>query len=282
MPELPEVETIRNQLNKVLRGKTIKEIEVLREKSFSGDPTAMRGWKIQSIERKSKILEVMFENQPDIVIVHLKMTGQLIYVNGEKRILGGHPSPDWVNQLPSKHTRVIWNFDDGTKLFFNDMRVFGWMKIINFKEYEKYTRKTVPDITEKGFTTKYLFDILNRSEKPIKLVLLDQDKIGGLGNIYVNDALYLAKIRPDRKSDSLERDEGISLHKAICTIIKRGIKYGGASASNYVQVSGLGGTYQDHFLVYKKEGEKCKRCGGVIKKIKLGGRGTFYCSDCQK
>ena len=114
MPELPEVETIRNQLNKVLRGKTIKEIEVLREKSFSGDPTAMKGWKIQSIERKSKILEVLFENQPDIVIVHLKMTGQLIYVNGEKRILGGHPSPDWVNQLPSKHTRVIWNFDDGT------------------------------------------------------------------------------------------------------------------------------------------------------------------------
>ncbi len=282
MPELPEVETIRRQLDEVLRGKVLTDIEVLREKSFSGVPKRILGFEIEEVKRRSKVIQIVFKNIEDSVIIHLKMTGQLIYITGEKRISGGHPSPDWVGELPSKHTRAVWTFKDGSKLFFNDMRVFGWMRVVDKDKYEKEAKSLVPDVIDKEFTREYFFDLLKKTKKPIKLLLLDQDKIGGLGNIYVNDALYDAEIRPDRKADSLNPKESQKLHDSVIKIIKLGIKYGGASASNYVQVTGLGGTYQDYFLVYKKEGQVCKRCGDKIKKMKQGGRGTFYCPGCQK
>jgi formamidopyrimidine-DNA glycosylase len=282
MPELPEVETIKRQLKEVLVGKTVSEVEVLRTKSFSGDPKSLTGRKIGDIQRKSKVIEILFDDNEDMVIVHLKMTGQLIFADHGKRIVGGHPTADWVNDLPSKHTRIVWTFGDGSKLYFNDMRVFGWMKIVSPEKYEKEIRKLAPDVIDKDFTAEYLFNLLKKTRKPIKLVLLDQDKIGGLGNIYVNDALFLAGIRPERKADSLGKTVVKKLQVAIIKVINLGIKYGGASASNYVQVSGLGGTYQDHFLVYKKDGSKCPKCGEIIKKIKLGGRGTFFCPSCQK
>jgi len=282
MPELPEVETIRRQLKEVLVGKTISKIEVLRAKSFAGDPKSLIGRKIKDIQRKSKVIEVSFEDHEKMVTVHLKMTGQLVFVDGEMRVSGGHPTADWVNGLHSKHTRVVWTFDDGSKLFFNDMRVFGWMKLVERTQELKNSRYQVPDVIDKDFTEDYLFNVLKRSKKAVKLVLLDQDKVGGLGNIYVCDALFLAGIRPDRRTESLNKSEVMRLHKAIVKVINLGIKFGGASLSNYVDVSGLGGTYQDHFLVYKREGEKCLNCNEIIRKIKLGGRGTFFCPSCQK
>lgn len=282
MPELPEVETIRRQLKEVLVGKVIAKVEVLKSKSFAGDPEKLREWKIRDILRKSKILEILFEGKTEMVIVHLKMTGQLVYLGDKRRVVGGHPTADWVNNLPSKHTRVIWTFRDGSKLFFNDMRVFGWMKLVERTQELKNSRYRVPDVTDNDFTLEFFSEILRKSKKPIKLNLLDQEKIGGLGNIYVNDALFLAGIRPERKSDSLSKTEVKKLHDAVIKVIKLGIKYGGASASNYVNVSGLGGTYQDHFLVYKREGKECLKCGTKIQKIKLGGRGTFFCPNCQK
>lgn len=284
MPELPEVETIRRQLKEVLTGKTVSKVEVLRSKSFAGDPEKLRGWKIRDIQRKSKVIEIMFEEKEDMVIVHLKMTGQLIFVGLGKRIVGGHPTADWVNDLPSKHTRVIWTFKDESKLFFNDMRVFGWMKLVGREKYEKEIRKMVPDVIDDDFTFDYLFGLLKKTKKPVKLVLLDQDKIGGLGNIYVNDALFLAGIHPSKKADSLNETEVKKLHTAAVEVINLGIKYGGASASDekYVNASGIGGKYQEHFLVYQRDGQKCLKCGTVIEKIKLGGRGTFFCPNCQK
>ncbi|NCP47141.1 hypothetical protein COT86_02565 [Candidatus Collierbacteria bacterium CG10_big_fil_rev_8_21_14_0_10_43_36] len=276
MPELPEVETIRGQLDKVLDGKTITEVEVLRAKSFLGDPRILEGKKIREVKRKAKVIEIYFEGAREMVIVHLKMTGQMVYV-------GGHPTVDWIRELPSKHTRVVWTFKDRAKLFFNDMRVFGWMKIVDLDEYEKGKRRTIPDVIDEGFSTEYLFTVLKRSRKPVKLVLLDQDKIGGIGNIYVNDALFLARINPLRASNSLDDVETKRLHSAVVKVIKLGIKYGGASAADekFVNVFGLGGTYQKHFLVYQKNGQKCSECGTAIEKIKLGGRGTFYCPNCQ-
>lgn len=301
MPELPEVETISRQLKEVLKGRTVFKVEVLRAKSFDGDPKKLRSRKVKDILRKSKVIEILFEGTEEMVIVHLKMTGQLIFVYGdkrtqgiknsrnqdkelalEKRIVGGHPTADWVNELPSKHTRVIWYFEDGSKLFFNDMRVFGWMKLVERTQELKNSRYQVPDIIDKNFSLEYFSGILGKSKKPVKLVLLDQDKMGGLGNIYVNDALFLAGIRPERKADTLEKKEVSKLHKAIVEVINLGIKYGGASSSNYVDVSGLGGSYQDHFLVYKREGQQCLNCNSIIQKIKLGGRGTFFCPGCQK
>lgn len=282
MPELPEVETIRRQLNEVLVGKKIKRVEVLREKSFGGDPKRLVGWEISRVDRKSKLIEIYFKNREEILIVHLKMTGQLVFVDGEERVVGGHPTADWVSNLPSKHTRVVLNFVDGSKLFFNDLRVFGWMRMVNKEKYEKEMRKTSPDVTEKEFSLEYLTEVLKKSKKAVKLVLMDQEKIGGLGNIYANDALYLAKIMPNRKADSLSSLEIKNLLIAIREVINRGIKYGGASAANYVDTKGMGGTYQDHFLVYKRDGQVCDRCKGIIQKMKIGGRGTFYCPRCQK
>lgn len=282
MPELPEVETIRRQLKEVLVGKTIAKVEVLRSKSFGGDPDSLIGWIIKDVQRKSKVLEILFRGKTEMVVVHLKMTGQLVFWGKGRKVVGGHPTADWVNSLPSKHTRVVWTFNGGDKLFFNDMRVFGWMKLMEKDKYEKEVRKMAPDIIDDDFTLEYFAEILRKSRKPVKLVLLDQDKMGGLGNIYVNDALFLAGIRPERKSESLSKAEIKKLHEAVVKVIKLGIKYGGASSSNYVDVSGLGGSYQDHFLVYKREGQKCLNCEEKIKKIKLGGRGTFFCPNCQK
>jgi len=282
MPELPEVETIRRQLNEVLVGKKILKIEVLREKSFGGDSREMVGWQVESVKRKAKVIEFYFKNRGEMMIIHLKMTGQLVFVNGKKRVVGGHPTADWVKDLPSRHTRIIINFIGGSKLFFNDMRVFGWMRMVDKEKYEKETRKTAPDVTEKEFDLEYLTGVLKKSGKAVKLVLMDQEKIGGVGNIYANDALYLAKVMPNRKANSLSVAETKNLLAAVREVINRGIKYGGASAANYVDTKGLGGTYQDHFLVYKKDGQKCDKCGGKIQKMKIGGRGTFYCPSCQK
>lgn len=282
MPELPEVETIRRQLDEILVGKEIEKIDVFREKSFGGNTEELIGWKLERFDRKSKIIEIYFKEKDKVVLIHLKMTGQLVCVDGEKRVVGGHPTADWVKELPSKHTRVVISFIDGAKLFFNDMRVFGWMRVMDKQKYEKEIRKTVPDVTEKDFSLEYLKKVLSKSNKAVKLVLMDQDKIGGLGNIYANDALYLAKVMPDRKASSLSNQEVINLLASIREVINKGIKYGGASAANYVDTRGLGGTYQEHFLVYKKDGQICKKCKGNILKMKIGGRGTYFCPKCQR
>lgn len=284
MPELPEVETIRRQLNEVLSGKKIKEVEILRETSFTGDKNKLIGLRIKRVERKAKIIEFIFEGEKDMVICHLKMTGQLIYCDGDKRVAGGHPTADWIKKLPSSHTRVIWKFADGSELFFNDMRVFGWMRIVDQDKYAKETRKKVPDVDEKEFDSEYLKKILSKSTRSVKLVILDQDKVGGMGNIYANDALFLAKIHPKRKANSITEKEVKLLCKAMKEVIEEGIKYGGSSASDekYVNVSGMGGKYQNHFKVYERAGKECLKCGAKILKSKIGGRGTYYCNICQK
>ena len=284
MPELPEVETIRKQLDTELSGKKILKVSVLREKSFSGEPTKLIGKVVDQVGRKSKVIEVNFKNWNSLVIIHLKMTGQLVYLSKNMRIAGGHPTADWVNELPSSHTRVIWDFADGSKLFFNDMRVFGWMKVINSEQYEKEIRKQVPDVIDKEFDFSYLKSVLGKSRRAVKLVLTDQEKMGGMGNIYANDALYLSKINPTRGANSLDDTEIKQLHKAMVEVIKKGIKYGGSSASDekFVDTRGQTGRYQEHFLVYERAGYPCKRDGELIKRMKLGGRSTYYCPKCQE
>ena len=290
MPELPEVETIALQLNKVLNGKSVSSIKVYREKNFLGNKDVLIGKKVIKVSRRAKTITFGFENFDEKLMVHLKMTGQLIYVkrlknsktqNEESRIVGGHPTADWVNELPSNHTRVEISFEDESKLFFNDMRAFGWMKIISRTQDLNESRAQVPDVVDPEFSLEYFTNVLKRIRRPIKIVLLDQQLIGGLGNIYVNDALNMAKILPARKADDLKSGEIKVLREAIKFVIDLGIKSGGASAANYVDTKGLGGTYQNFFLTYKQHGKPCKNCGEKIVKIKLGGRGTFYCPGCQ-
>ena len=281
MPELPEVETIVRELDRVLPGKKITTVSVLRAKSFIGDEKELVGKTIGSVERRSKMTVVGFSHYPKKLVIHLKMTGQLIYLSGTHRVVGGHPTPDWVNELPSKSTRIVMELDNGAKLFFNDLRVFGWMKIIQNSEFRIQESRMPPDVTSEEFTVEYFAKVLGKSGRPIKLVLMDQAKFGGVGNIYANDALYLARISPKRKAKEITEKEEGELYEAVKKVINLGIKYGGASVDKYVDAAGMGGKYQEHFLVYGRNGQKCTRDRDVIKKIKLGGRGTYYCPGCQ-
>lgn len=281
MPELPEVETIVRELDQVLPGKKITTVSVLRAKSFGGNEKELAGKEILAVERRSKMTVIKFKQWDKLLVVHLKMTGQLIYLSGTHRVVGGHPTPDWVNKLPSSSTRVIIDFDNGAKLFFNDLRVFGWLRLMKDEDWEKLTAKLPPDVTSKEFSLEYFAKVLAASGRSVKLVLMDQIKFGGVGNIYANDALYLARINPKRKARELTEKEREELYEAVKKVIDLGIKFGGASVDKYVDAAGLGGKYQEYFLVYGREGQKCKQDGSVIKKIKLGGRGTYYCPSCQ-
>lgn len=298
MPELPEVETIVRQLDGVLGGKKIAKIEVLQKKSFLGETQDLVGVTVDGVDRKAKMILIKCHSATGsrMLVVHLKMTGQLIYIERDqktknsknqklkeaKRIVGGHPTADWVNDLPSSHTRVIIDFENGAKLFFNDLRVFGWMKLMTNSEWQMAKDKLPPDVVDKGFSLEYFKSALAKCGRSIKLVLLDQSKMGGVGNIYANDALYKAMIDPRRNAKELSTSQVEDLYEAVGNVINLGIKYGGASVDKYVDAAGVGGKYQEHFLVYRRNGEKCKRDGATIRKIKIGGRGTYYCPACQK
>jgi formamidopyrimidine-DNA glycosylase len=198
-----------------------------------------------------------------------------------KQVVGGHPSGDWNATLPNKHTRVEINFTDGSVLFFNDLRKFGWVRLVRLKDLIDLVNKMPPDVLDKRFTSEWLATALSKTSKAVKLVLMDQEKIGGIGNIYANDALNLAKTNPKRPAKSLKPDEIKKLHGAVKKVIDLGIKFGGASYSDYRDSRGQGGKYQEHFLVYGREGEKCKNCGHKLEKFQLGGRGTYWCPNCQ-
>lgn len=264
MPELPEVETIARQLNEVLVGQKIVKAEVLARKSFIGQAGDVKGKKIVGVRRKAKM--VIIELASSYLLVHLKMTGQLIYQGAE-----------------NKHTRVILHLTRG-KLFFNDQRLFGWMKVVDKKELEREFKNYGPDIIDSAVTEDYFYGLLQRSRRAVKLVIIDQAKIAGVGNIYANDGLWWAKISPMRKAQSLTRQESHRLLAGLRKVVERGIKYGGATASDdkFVDASGLGGEYQEHFLVYEQAGKQCQKCKSVIAKTRLGGRGTYYCPVCQR
>jgi formamidopyrimidine-DNA glycosylase len=272
MPELPEVETIRRQLDKVLVGQKIKKIEVRRPKSFPSGAQAVKGRQILAVERRAKMLVIKLSGGLNLLI-HLKMTGQLIYDGLGKK----------AAELPNPHTRVIISLDRG-RLFFNDLRIFGWIKVLENQKLKTELEKLPPDVVDPEFTPHLLQNILRSSGQAIKIVLMDQQRVGGIGNIYANEALFCAGIRPERKGVAIKKPELKSLFKCLKQVINQGIKYGGATASddNYVNAAGQGGKYQEHFLVYEREGERCRRCSALIKKIRLGGRGTYFCPKCQK
>ena len=284
MPELPEVETISRQLDKMLRRQTILKIKVLRKKSFIGARKKVIGKQIDRVERKAKLIRIGLKPELNLV-VHLKMTGQLVYDQKQGRVVGGHPTADWVGKLPSKHTRVVLELNKG-KLFFNDMRVFGWIKVMTDVDWKELVKNMPPDVVDKDFTTGYLESILKDSKRPIKLILMDHKKIGGIGNIYANDGLFCAGILPDKKAFKVADDRKTinKLVRCLKRVIGMGIRYGGATSSDksFVNSKGLGGDYQDHFLVYERKGERCRNCRKKIKKIKLGGRGTYFCPGCQQ
>lgn len=294
MPELPEVETIRLGLQKAIVGKTIAGVDIRVAKLFHGDKKDIIGKKVKGVNRRAKQIIIDVEGDNDLLI-HLKMTGQLIYrpkhesgiMNNElwkDQIAGGHPSKDWTAVLPNNTTHIIFDFSDGSKLFFNDMRKFGWIKIFNSKDLKgKLSDELGIEPFDKEFTNAVITKIIKSKPRwNIKKVLTDQTLISGIGNIYADESLFWAKILSTRLAKDVTDAEISKLRSSIVKALEIGLKYGGSSENTYVQIDGSRGKAQEHFQVYSRGGQKCKRCGGTIKKIRLNGRGTHFCFACQK
>ncbi|MEX0895926.1 MAG: bifunctional DNA-formamidopyrimidine glycosylase/DNA-(apurinic or apyrimidinic site) lyase [Patescibacteria group bacterium] len=280
MPELPEVETIVRRLQTVLPGKTIASVAVRHPKSFVGAHEQLAGAEITGISRRAKIARIHLSTGAEI-LVHLKMTGQLIYQDGQTRLGGGHPTADWTNQLPSKHTRVVLELSDSATLFFNDMRIFGWMKLLDAAGVQAELAAYAPDIIDPAITPAYLAEKFARRRVAIKQVVMDNAVVAGVGNIYANDALFLAGLHPARPADSLTLEEIKTLYQALVQVIEAGVVAGGATIDTYFQVDGFSGKYQEMVKVYKQEGKPCLVCGTLIERIKQGGRSSFLCPHCQ-
>ena len=280
MPELPEVETIRKGLETYLVGKKIESVEIKLAKQFSGEKHKIENQKITKVDRFGKGLVIEFANNYCLAI-HIKLTGQLVY-RGEdepKHIA----SKAKVGKLPNKWTHVIFHLDHSATLFYNDLRQFGWLKVVkkeNLKELP-FFKELGPEFL-KDLNLEKFAQILAKAKGPIKPLLMDQKKMSGIGNIYANDALFLAKILPTRSASSLTQQEVKTLFSAIEKVLTKGLQEGGSSELTYVNALGEEGNYQNHALVYGKEREKCPSCGGKIIKKMLAGRGTFFCSHCQK
>lgn len=285
MPELPEVETITRRLSQVLPGKVVAAVDVYAQKSFLGKPSQLVNKQIIKVSRRAKMLAIEFgaSSRQTHLLTHLKMTGQLIYLAGKERVGGGHPTADWTKALPSKHTRISYHFTDGTALHFNDMRLFGWMKVLNDEQLQDHYKDLGPDINDPSITSTYLFSQFQRRRVPIKQVLMDPSVVCGVGNIYACDALNLARISPFRPANSLTLAEASILLTASQEVIDRGIDLQGTTFDGkYVTVDGMAGGYQEQVLAYGREGLACYNCDSPIQKDKLGGRGTYFCGVCQK
>lgn len=286
MPELPEVETIRLGLQKYLVGHTIEKVDVRLHKLVHGDTKHLIGGKVIDIKRLGKGLVVDLNNGYSIAI-HIKLTGQLIY--RDKKTEDEKVSANKVGKVPNKFTHVTFYLDKGGVLYYNDLRQFGWIKIVQSSKLKDQSffgtlgPEFIPSPNSGQLKmTELMFKELLVKSTAIKPLLMDQTKIGGIGNIYANDALWEAKINPKRSAKSLSEKEIKTLYDAILMVLKKGLKYGGATELNYVNALGQEGQYQKHFLAYAQDGKPCKRCGTIMKKEFLGGRGTYYCPKCQR
>lgn len=287
MPELPEVETVRLQLLSKILGKKIEKVKVFNEKTTGKDKNfekKLLGQSFLYIERVGKLLAFSFEKtENQFLLVHLKMTGQFFYLDKEGLIGGGHLVTEKdIKNLPNKHTRVAISFSDGGVLFFNDMRLFGFMKVVDKKTKDLAWGKFGPEPTGEDFDFKALFERVKNKKTSIKATLLDQSIVAGLGNIYVDEALWQAKIRPDRKTNELSLGELKKVIKAGGEIMKKSLEVGGTTFKDFVNVQGKTGNYTKYLKVFDRQGEKCPRCGKVIEKTRVAGRGTHFCPHCQK
>ncbi|MCX7928734.1 MAG: bifunctional DNA-formamidopyrimidine glycosylase/DNA-(apurinic or apyrimidinic site) lyase [Patescibacteria group bacterium] len=289
MPELPEVESIKVQLEKYLLGHRIVDLIIHTPSVFEGKREDIVDTSFVSVRRFAKVLSLDLSNSKSLV-VHIKLTGQLIY---RGRNLPNPPSLSRkvVGGVPGKHTHVVFVLDENSFLYYNDVRLFGWIKVVNTKEVENigFVGKLGPEPFGRQdgkpalLTYEKFKGILAKSKRVIKTLLMDQSKIGGIGNIYANDALWLAGIHPERQAGKLSDNEVKTLYDAIIAVLKKGIEAGGASELAFVTPDGQEGSYQNHTLAYGRNGKKCPRCKkSEFEKYFLAGRGTYICKICQK
>lgn len=287
MPELPEVETVRLQLKRKIVGKTIAAVKVFNPKTVGSDEKIakrLKGGVVADIARIGKLLIFSFENKKDLfVLAHLKMTGQFFYIDKKgASIGGGHSQGKTEDSFPNRHTRVSLNFTDGTSLHFNDMRMFGYFKTATTEEVAAAKARFGPEPISSDFDPVWFYEKLKKRKAPIKAALLDQTFIAGLGNIYVDEALWAAKVAPTRRADLVTKKEAAAIAAAAGAIMNESITYGGTTFQNFKDTGGKNGNYLDYLKVFSKQGMPCPRCGTKIIKIRCAGRGTHYCTKCQK
>ncbi len=287
MPELPEVETIKKDLKEKICNKKIIAVHILSPETIRGDKYVFKkklpGTKVVNIKRRGKLL-IFHLNKNDLyMLLHLRMTGQLIYQINKEIIAGGHSNRKDNFNLPNKHTRVWFLFSDGGKLFFNDLRRFGYVELVSEKEKEKVLINFGPEPLTPQFNQKYLQPIIAKRKVSIKALLLNQKIIAGIGNIYADEVLFLAGIIPWRSANSLSKDEIKKLIIAIKKVLKKAIQFRGTTFNDYVDAFGRQGKFLHHLYVYQQTGKKCRKCKKeIIQKTKVAGRGTHYCQVCQK
>ena len=287
MPELPEVETVRRGLSELIIGKTVDGASNDTPKSFPNSEGDVRqflvGSVVTAIRRRAKVLMIDLSTDYSLVI-HLKMTGQLVFVSQDTRFGAGHPNDSLVNTLPDKSTRVTLEFKDGTRLFFNDQRKFGWVKLMPTAEIANlpFMQKVGPEPLELDFSVNDFAErFKRRSRTNIKAAILDQSVIAGVGNIYADESLWGAKIHPKRLVESITREEFAELYADLRQVMNLSIEKGGSSNRNYVNAEGKRGSYMDFARVFRREGLPCPRCGTTIEKLRVAGRGTHVCPYCQ-
>lgn len=286
MPELPEVQTVVNHLAIKIKGRIFKNAEIKVPKMVSRNfKSEIVSRKVKNIKRRGKIIIIELAGDK-YLIVHLKLTGQLIFVDKKGRAAGGgHALENGDIDLtkPNKFTHVILNFKDGGQLLFNDLRKFGWMKVVGKEQLAKIDKQFGVEPLSREFTLKKFIEILKkRPNLKIKQLLLSQELIAGIGNIYADESLFASGIRPTRLASSLKNNEVKRLHYSIIKKLKEAIKFGGTSVNTFVHPSGERGKFVTRLKVYKRGGQKCLRCQSILKKIKVNGRGTVFCEKCQK
>lgn len=286
MPELPEVETVRMGLARLIVGKHITGVTYDWPKGFPNAQSDVDAFLVDStirdVRRRAKVL--MIELSTDYtLVVHLKMTGQLVY-RGDESFGAGHPNESLIGALPDKSTRVTIKFSDNSMLFFNDQRKFGWMRLMPTIEVPNidFMMSVGPEPLDDTFTTTVFYDRLQRRKNSgIKAVLLDQTVLAGIGNIYADEALWGAMIHPEQKVIDIPRAQIRKLHGEILYVLRLSIEKGGSTDRNYVNAEGKKGSYIDFARVFRREKLPCPRCGTTIIKTRVAGRGTHTCPMCQ-
>ncbi len=287
MPELPEVETVRRGLSELIIGKTVHTETHDTAKGFPNAPDDVSrflvGATITDVRRRAKVLMIDLSTKYSLII-HLKMTGQLVFV-GETRFGAGHPNDSLVNELPDKSTRVTLTFTDETKLFFNDQRKFGWMRLMPTVEIPNidFMQKVGPEPLSEDFSSKeFMQRFARRGKTNIKAALLDQSVVAGIGNIYADESLWGAKIHPKRLVNTITEQEFELLFHEMREVMNLAVEKGGSSNHTYVNAEGKKGSYMDFARVFRREGLACPRCGTTIEKLRVAGRGTHICPFCQQ
>ena len=288
MPELPEVETVRRGLAELLPGRVVARVAVFDSpKSFPNAPADVEqflyGARVTAVRRRAKVLMIDLDTRYSLVI-HLKMTGQLIF-RGVQSFAGGHPNDSLIGELPDRSTRVQMDFVDGSRLFFNDQRKFGWVKLLPTDEVKNlpFMQKVGPEPLDPQTRAKdFIQRIRRRQNSMIKPAFLDQTVIAGVGNIYADEALWAAQIHPQTRVKNVSDQQLNTLFNELRHILQLSIDQGGSTDKNYVDAEGRKGNYLTFAHVFRREGQVCHRHPDQeIIKLKVGGRGTHICPVCQ-